>query len=416
MNAQSKDVERTLGVGKSRTASKVIRYVVLALVAVGAVVLVVRFVARGRAAGGPRYVTTEITRGDLRVAVTATGTLEALGTVEVGSEVSGRVQAVYVDYNSAVIKGQLLAELDPVSLKAETTQANAQLAAANAAVQTAEATLIETKQARDRAETQLERGLVATKDLESARAAHARAEASLASAKANAALSAATLSSASWKLTKAKVLSPIDGIVLSRSVSPGQTVAASFQTPVLFKLAADLTKLELHVQIDEADVGRVREGMTAEFSVDAFPERTFASKVESVRNEAKTSSNVVSYEGILSVDNQEHLLRPGMTATATITSELVPNALLVSNMALRFTPPVAKGGPLGGGPPAVSVTPAAPAAPGGKARKRVYVPNGSALTVVELTPGATDGSRTVVLDSTLEPGAKVVTDIEEATP
>lgn len=294
------------------------------LLALGVVVIVAALLRFGRP--GPknatRYVTADVSRGDLRVTISATGTLSALGAVEVGSEVSGRVLNVYVDYNQRVTKGQLLAELDPVQLRAEASQATAQLAANQAAIKTADATFRETTQALERAQSQAKAGLIATKDVESAQAAHARAEASVASARASADLAQANVSSAKWKLTKAKIISPIDGVVLSRSVEPGQTVAATFQTPVLFKLATDLSALELAVQVDESDVGRIKEDLTAEFRVDAYPERVFSSRVKSVRNEAKTSSNVVYYEAILTVDNTERALRPGMTATATITSEL----------------------------------------------------------------------------------------------
>lgn len=359
--------------------------------------------------GGPRYVTAEVTRGDLRVTVTATGTLSALGAVDVGSEVSGRVQNVYVDYNQRVTKGQVLAEIDPVELRAAAAQASAQLAANRAAIKTAEATLVEATQALTRAQTQAQQGLVAVKDLETANAAHARAEAALASAKANAALAGANLNSASWKVTKTKIVSPIDGVVLSRSVAPGQTVAAAFQTPVLFKLATDLTALELNVQVDESDVGRVREGLTAEFRVDAYPDRVFTSLVKSVRNEAKTSSNVVYYEAILTVDNSERLLRPGMTATATITSELHQNVLRVPNAALRFQPPTPSG-PGSGNTQSKGVR--TPLAPG---KKRVYTlgADPKAPIPVEVTAGASDGSNTEVSAPTLKPGAKVIVDVED---
>jgi HlyD family secretion protein len=367
-------------------------------------------VLRARSHSAQHYVTAQVTRGDVRVTVTATGTLSALGAVDVGSEVSGRVQNVYVDYNQRVTKGQVLAEIDPVELKAAAAQASAQLAANRAAITTAEATLFETAQALNRARTQVEQGLVATKDLETANAAHARAEAAVASAKANATLAAANVSSATWKLTKTKIVSPIDGVVLSRSVASGQTVAAAFQTPVLFKLATDLAALELNVQVDESDVGRVREGLSAEFRVDAYAERVFTSRVRSVRNEAKTSSNVVYYEAILTVDNSERLLRPGMTATATIASEVHENVLRVPNSALRFEPPVVGGLPGGAQP----TTPAA--LPPGV--KRVYRlgTDGRTLAPVQVTPGASDGINTEIGATTLAPGQNVIVDVDDVAP
>jgi HlyD family secretion protein len=406
------EVARTLGVqggNGSRRFRRAKWWLLVGAMSLGLVAGARFVVGRAKADVGPRYVTAAVTRGDLRVTVAATGTLSALGAVDVGSEVSGRVQAVYVDYNQRVSKGQVLAELDPVELKATSAQASAQVVANRAAIRTAEATLLEATQTLDRAQTQLQQGLVAIKELETAKATHARAEAALASAKANAALAEANLRSAAWKLTKTKIVSPIDGVVLSRSVAPGQTVAATFQTPVLFKLATDLAALELSVQVDESDVGRVREGLTAEFRVDAYPNRVFTSRVQAVRNEAKTSSNVVYYEAILSVDNSERLLRPGMTATATITSELRENVVGVPNAALRFEPPLASGPSVGPGTPAPA---SAPLPPG---KKRVYKLGSDLRTpvAVEVTPGATDGTRTEITSSALDAGAKVIVDVED---
>ncbi|AKU96595.1 Macrolide-specific efflux protein MacA [Labilithrix luteola] len=413
------DVARTLGVGAHGARSRWLRRSKWWLIAGGVVVMgvvAVRFVAaRAGRRDVPRYLTAHATRGDLRVTVSATGTLAALGAVEVGSEVSGRVQNVYVDYNQKVTKGQVLAEIDPVQLKAEATQAGAQLAANQAAIQTAMATLTETTQSLKRAEAQATDGLVAAKDVEAARAAFSRAEASVASAKAQASLASATVSSSAWKLTKAKIVSPIDGVVLSRSVEPGQTVAATFQTPILFKLSTDLGALELNVQIDESDVGRVREGLEADFRVDAYPDRVFKSRVRAVRNEAKTSSNVVYYEAILTVDNADHLLRPGMTATATITSELHSNVLLVPNVALRFEPPTKSGPP---GPPGAGAAAAPASAPLAKGKKRLYTlgPDGRTLAPLEVTPGATDGTNTELTEAPIKEGTTVVTDVEEVVP
>ncbi|MBX3259493.1 MAG: efflux RND transporter periplasmic adaptor subunit [Labilithrix sp.] len=408
----TEDVARTIGSKRTVSGRWARRAAGLALSAVVVALAGRAALKHARADDAPRYVTAEIVRGDLRVTVTATGTLAALGAVEVGSEVSGRVQAVYVDYNEPVKKGQVLTEIDPMQLQAEATQAAAQLKVNQAAVATAEATLVEAKQALDRTATEVDRGLVAPKQLEAAEAAHARAIAAVASAKASAALSAAAVSSSSWKLSRTKIVSPIDGVVLSRSVEPGQTVAASFQTPVLFKLATDLTSLELKVDVDESDVGRVSEGLTAEFRVDAYPDRVFTSKVRSVRNEAKTTSNVVSYEAILTVDNAERLLRPGMTATATITSELHEDVLLVPNAALRFQPTIRAGGGPPGAPPGPQVV-AEPPLP--KGRRRLYVPGGSGpspASVVAAT-GATDGTHTELRETTLAPGSLVIVDVEE---
>jgi HlyD family secretion protein len=357
-----------------------------------ALVLVVgmvwRVVLQRRAAERPRYLTEPITTGDLTVTVSATGTLEGMNTVEVGSEVSGKVLRVLVDWNDTVTPGQLLAEIDPEQLHAAVDEARAQLAAALASIKTAQATLHEAKQAEARAVEQGKLGLVSVRDQESARAAALRAEASLESSRANALLARAQLTSAESRLTKTKIIAPIGGVVMARWVQPGQTLAAGFQTPVLFKLAEDLGKLDLHVDIDEADVGRVREGMEATFSVDAYPERTFPSRVLSVRVEPTVSQNVVTYEAVLAVDNRDRALRPGMTATATITHLRLTAVKRVPNAALRFTPPGA------------SPTP-----------KTIYTPVGEGLIPLAVAPGPSDGRFTQLLGDSPSVGLPAVVDV-----
>ncbi len=337
---------------------------------------------------------------DVRVTVSATGKLQGLNTVEVGAEVTGRVLRLLVDYNDKVQQGQLLAEIDPEQLRAAAEEARAQVLSADSNIKTAQATVAETARARKRAEEQAKTGLVSEKDLETAVAAAVRAEAALAAAKASAELSRAGLRSAESKLRKTKIYAPIAGVVLSRSVDLGQTVTAGFQTPVLFKLAEDLAKLVLYVDIDEADVGRVREGMEATFTVDAYPQRVFSSRVISFRNEPKTSQNVVTYEAVLSVDNSDRALRPGMTATATITSELLRDVLVVPNAALRFTPPVeARFGP-----------------PMGQVRseqKHVHILRNGVATPIVVKPGASDGHVTQLLEKAVAPGDEVIVDVIE---
>jgi HlyD family secretion protein len=303
---------------------------------------------------------------------------------------------VLVDYNQAVKAGQVLAEIDPEQLRAAVEQARAQLLAANANIRTAKATVEEAQLARVRTEEGVKQGVLAQKDLEAARANADRAEANLASMTANAALAAATLKSAESKLGKTKIIAPSAGIVLARYIEPGQTVTAGFTTPVLFKLAEDLSQLSLHVDIDEADVGRVREGNQASFTVDAYPTRTFASKVLTLRNDPKTSQGIVSYEAILSVENPEHLLRPGMTATATITSALIAGARVVPNAALRFVPPQKPGG--------------GASAPVKREEKRVFVLRAEKAEPVFVRTGATDGHVTELVSGELALGTQVITD------
>lgn len=400
------DVLRTIGAGKKpgrwRWAKALL--VLLMLLAVGGAGL--RWArARKQAAAAPQFQDAEVVRGDLQVTVTATGTIQGLNTVDVGAEVSGRVTKVYVDFNDRVEEGQLLAEIDPEQLVAAVDEASARVAAASASIQQAQATLEETRLTLAQAEAQAREGLISQRDLNTARAAAARAQAALAGATADATLSRASLKSARARLGKSRVVSPVRGVVLSRQVEPGQTVTAGFQTPLLFKVAEDLTKMRLHVYVDEADVGRVREGQEASFTVDAFPGRTFPSKLLSLRNEPRTEQNVVSYEALLAVDNQELLLRPGMTATATITTEARKGVVLVPNAALRFSPPAP---PRGFGPPQPADT--------GAEGPRVWTLEGQKPVAVPVTPGPTDGRMTEIVSGALQPGARVLTDVAETGP
>lgn len=392
------NVVAIVGLGKAKAGRKWRKWVLL-VAAIGLIGFGARWLLRARAAEAKtRFRTEQVVRQDLRVTVSATGTLQTLKSVDVGAEVTGRILRILVDYNDKVKVGQLLAEIDPEQLRAAEDQARAQVLSAESSIKTAEASLTEANLAYKRAQEQAKSGLVSSKDVEAATASAARAEASLASAKASAVLSRANLKAATSKLQKTKIFAPIDGIVLSRAVQPGQTLTAGFTTPVLFTLAEDLSKLVLHVNVDEADVGRVREGFEAAFTVDAYPQRSFASRVLSFRNEPKTSQNVVTYEALLSVDNADGALRPGMTATATITSEVHKQALVVPNAALRFTPPVeAKFGP--------------PAPQTRAEEKQVYVQSAGHATAVVVKPGASDGRMTELLSDTLKPGSEVIVDV-----
>jgi len=309
---------------------------------------------------GPRYVTQELARGDLTVSVTATGNLEPRNQVDVGVELSGTIRNVYVDVNDQVKQGQLLAELDTTKLQAQVLQAQGSLAAAEARVLQSQATAKEGRANYQRLLKVRELSnnkLPSQQDLDVAEATVARADADIAAYKAAAEQARASLETIQTDLAKAQVRSPINGVVLVRSIEPGQTVAASMTAPVLFTLAEDLKKMELHVLVDEADVGSVKAGQEASFTVDAFPNRRFAADLRQVHfassniksatssssaassaNGSATSTGVVTYETVLEVDNSELLLRPGMTATAEIVTNHVGDALLIPNAALRFTP------------------------------------------------------------------------------
>ncbi|MEM9693599.1 MAG: efflux RND transporter periplasmic adaptor subunit [Myxococcota bacterium] len=292
-----------------------------------------------QAADRTTYITRPAYRGELEASVSATGNLQARDQVNIGAEVSGTILRVDADFNDAVKKGDLLCELDPEQLQASRDQARAQLLAAEADYRSRRASAREASLAATRTSALAEKGLAAPQELEAARAAAARAKAAVHAAAAQVSLSRASLKSADTALSRAKIVSPIDGIVLSRSVEPGQTVAASFQAPVLFILAKDLRRMELHINIDEADIGRVKEGQAASFAVDAYPERTFPAKLVAIRNVATLVDNVVTYEAVLEVENEDRTLRPGMTALVSIVTGARKDVLIVPNAALRFTPP-----------------------------------------------------------------------------
>lgn len=402
-NTGDPEVIRSLGLGAHRRRRIAVRAAIL-LVVLAAIALGVNRYLRARAAQAlPKYETAAAVRTDIQVSITATGTLEGLNTVEVGAEVTGKIIQLNADYNDRVKKGDVLAVIDPELFQASVDESRAHVADADAAIQQARATLTETRLAADRAVQQVAQGLISQQQVEAAKAAAERADANLKSAIAGAVVARATLKSTLSKLDKTTIVAPIDGVVLARLMERGQTVTAGFQTPVLFKLAEDLGRLSLHVYIDEADIGRAREGQTASFTVDAYPEKTFPSKVLSLRNEPKTEQNVVSYEAVLAVDNSDHLLRPGMTATATIVAERHQGVLAVPNAALRFAPPE----PKHFGPPKPQVNPGVD--PSGKARVW-HVVNGQAEPMT-VKRGVSDGRMTEILEGKLDVGSPVIVDV-----
>ncbi|MBN2371536.1 MAG: efflux RND transporter periplasmic adaptor subunit, partial [Vicinamibacteria bacterium] len=301
-------------------------------------------VARSRGGSkAARFRTEPVTRGELIVKITATGKLQPLNQVDVGSEVSGLVESVFVDDNDYVKKGQVLARLDVSKLQDAVVNARAALTSAEAGVLQSEANVREAQAnlSRLRQVAELSGGKVPSKaELETGEAALARSLANQAGAGAAVEQARASLRSAETNLAKASIRSPIDGVVLSRAVEPGQTVAASFQVATLFTLAEDLKQMELEVDVAEADVGQVREGQLATFSVDAQGNRKYEARVRRVSYGSQTTSGVVSYKTIMTVNNDDITLRPGMTATAEITTIEHKDVLLAPNAALRFTPSV----------------------------------------------------------------------------
>jgi HlyD family secretion protein len=311
-----------------------------------------------RDAAAPAYETAPVTRGRIASVVTASGTLSPLVTVQVGSQVSGRIQWLGADFNSRVKKGQVIARIDPSLFESALEQARANEAAATAAVQGAEATVADARRQNDRNQSLAAKKLVAQADADTALSKLQAAEADLQAAKARVAQTRAARRQAETNLAYTTITSPIDGVVISRDVDVGQTVAASLQAPTIFQLAEDLKKMEIHTSVAESDVGRVTQAMPVQFSVDAYAGEKFAGTVKEVRYSAKTVQNVVTYDAVVSVDNSELKLRPGMTADVSFVVEELPDTLMVPNLALRFRPP-GQASPGAGG---------APVAPGGGAR------------------------------------------------
>lgn len=390
----TEEIAATLGVGANRSRArrrKKIAWIVgIALVVIGGFALLSRL----RKPAPLTYQVAKVTRGELKASVSSTGSIEPLNAVDVGAEVSGRLIAVHVDFNDIVKKGQVLAEIDAEQVRATVEQSKAQLLASQAGVAQAKATLTELETVLKRTKGMAETGLVPKAELEGAEAAAARAKAALASANANAQLARAALNSTQTLLGRTTIRSPIDGIVLARLVEAGQTVTAGFQTPLLFRLAENLSRMKLKVGIDEADIGRVREGQKATFSVDAFSGRTFESTIISLRNDPQITQNVVTYEAILSVDNKDGVLRPGMTATVTIVVETRKDVLLMPNAALRFSPQDA------------------PDREAGDDASRVWLEGKGGPVALAIKAGLSDGSHTEVLDGDLKEGALVITDVE----
>ncbi|ATY33659.1 efflux RND transporter periplasmic adaptor subunit [Sphingomonas psychrotolerans] len=408
-----------------------LKWIIVGVVVLLAVLLLSRFVFGGATA--TQYSTEEAARGNLTVTVSATGKLAPTNQVQVGSELSGLVETVTVDVNDRVVKGQPLAVLDTSQLDDEITQGRAQLNAQQAQVAQAQATVAESRAQLARLEevSRLSGGRVPAKvEMEQARAAFQRANAALAAAQANVVAARAGLSSNETRRYKAVIRSPVNGVVLARQIDAGQTVAASFNTPTLFVIAEDLSAMELQVAIDEADVGSVKDGQLASFTVDAFPGKTFPATItrvdlgsnlsgQSTTTTTTTQSQVVSYAATLSVANADQQLRPGMTATAEIVTKARPNVLLIPNAALRFRP--GAGTSSGQGGIAGALVPRGRRGGGGGAQpKAATMSRGAQQTVyilgddgqpqpVQVTTGDTNGTVTEVTGGDLKPGMKVIT-------
>ncbi|WP_333573079.1 efflux RND transporter periplasmic adaptor subunit [Sphingomonas sp.] len=431
MASEPQDLNAFLGTKRRPWWRRNLRWIIIALVVVALGLLVSRCFAPKPP---PSYITVPAERGALSVTVSATGRLAPTRQVTVGSEISGLVLKVLVDVNDRVTEGQPIAIIDPSRLDDAITQSRATLAANQAAVAQAQATLDEsTAQLRRMEEvSRLSGGKVpARTELDTARAAVARARANVRSAQANIISAQASLSSNQTQRTRSIIRSPVNGVVLARQVDAGQTVAASFSTPTMFVIARDLTQMKLEVAIDEADVGAVKVGLPASFTVDAFPGRTFPAQITrvdlgsnltastastSAATSTTTANQVVSYAAVLSVSNPDLTLRPGMTATATIGVEKLENTLLIPNGALRFTPDqggAKAGGGIQFGPPRKDQEKAI----GRGSKQTVYVVGKDGKPEkVEVVTGPSDGSRTAVTSAKLTPGMKVIVGVQASGP
>jgi HlyD family secretion protein len=295
------------------------------------------FLLRGNG-NEPKFRTEKVARGDIVMAVTSTGTVNPVTTVLVGTQVSGTIKEIHVDFNSPVRKGQLIARIDPALFEAQVNQARANVFSSRANLEKAEATLVDAKRTMDRNKELFSKNLIARSELDTAETNHETSKASVSAAKAQVAQTEAALSVAETNLYYTKIVSPVDGIVVSRNVDVGQTVAASFQTPTLFSIAQDLTKMQIDANVDESDIGDIKVGQDVEFIVDAYPDITFKGKVWQVRNAPVTVQNVVTYDVVIKVDNPELKLKPGMTANVSIIVSIKKDVLKIPNAALRFRP------------------------------------------------------------------------------
>ncbi len=363
-------------------------------------------------------ITAAVTRGDVVEKVSATGTLQPVTTVQVGTQVSGTIKALYADFNSEVRKGQVIAELEPSLFQTQVEQARATMTKLQADADRAQVDVQDTQTKLRRAQDLFDQKLIARTDLETAQASAAQSHAALKSAEAQITQARAALNQVQVNLNNTIIKAPIDGVVISRNVDVGQTVAASMQAPTLFVLAQDLTRMQVSASVDESDIGRIATDQRVSFRVDAYPADTFTGTVSQVRLNPTTEQNVVSYTTMIDVPNAEMKLKPGMTANVTIEIAGSENVLRVPNSALRFRPTsgdarfgirdsasgTAATGGQGAPPRAVGN-----ADPGG----RVWTIRNGALEPVRIRTGVSDGAMTAVVDGDLKEGEQVVTGMAE---
>ena len=365
--------------------------------------------------GGVKFKTTPVTRGSLRSTVTATGTMNAVTTVLVGTQVSGTIKKLYVDFNSKVKKGQIIAEIDPATYQAQVDQAMANVLVAKANVAKARATMEDSRKTMDRNSQLFSENLIARSDLDTAAANYDANNAQLGASTAQVAQTEAALRFAETNFRYTKIVSPVDGVVVSRNVDVGQTVAASFTTPTLFTIAQDLTKMQIDTSVDEADIGKIKVGQNVEFNVDAYPENTFQGVVDQIRIAPITVQNVVTYDVVIKVDNADLRLKPGMTANVTIVVVSKDSVLKIPNAALRFRPSEKDGVMVSKGPadktgkgPSGSAVDKAGVRPSGQRGYTVWILENNKPKQVQVTIGISDGSSTEVTSGDVKEEQEVI--------
>jgi HlyD family secretion protein len=392
---------------------------------------VVYFFVHGRKPPAVRYETTRVARGNITARVTATGTLSALVTVQVGSQVSGRIQQINVDYNAQVKKGQVIARIDPQLFAAAVEKARANYVAAQGNLEKARYQAVDSERKFKRNQQLREQNLIAQADLDTSESDTQAAKANVLALQGQLEQAKAAMHEAQVNLDYTTIASPTDGVVISRSVDVGQTVAASLQAPTLFTIAQDLTKMQVDTSVAEADVGKLRPQMTAMFTVDAYPSERFRGVVRQIRNAPQTVQNVVTYDAVIDVDNSELKLKPGMTANVTFVYAEKRDVLKVPNAAMRFKPPAEllqvpppSGGASAATRPPASGESAAPAAGADPTRRKgrpdrslandqrqVWVLHGERPSPVTIKIGVSDGSVTEVVEGDVKEGDEVVTDV-----
>lgn len=346
---------------------------------------------------GPEFRTEQVSRGDIQQTVTATGNVNAVTTVLVGTQVSGTIKKLFVDYNSRVKKGQIIAQIDPSTFESQVQQAQANLFVAQANLEKAEATHADAKRTYERNKMLFAKNLIARSDLDTAETNYHTNKALVSAAKAQIDQTRAALDFAKQNLEYTKILSPVNGVVISRSVDVGQTVAASFQTPTLFTIAEDLTKMQIDTNVAESDIGGVKLNQDVEFTVDAYPDTTFKGTVRQIRQAPITVQNVVTYDVVVQVSNKDLKLMPGMTANVAIILSTKHDVVRITNAALRFRFGERPSGP------AVAV-----ANTGAKKGPVVWLLENNKPVRVSVTPGISDGNYTEVISGDLKEGQQLI--------